>query len=67
MLEVKALSHVLDPDTAVADNFALPSLAEMMMAVEYWLLHSESRCLNMIEGYLSVAELRIRIVEEEGD
>lgn len=49
---------------AVADSSVLPSLAEMMTAVEYCPLYLTSRCLNMTEGHLFVAELRIRIAEE---
>ena len=65
--KIKALSHFLDPDTAVADNLVPPSSTERMMAIGYWLLHSTFRCSNMIAGYLFVAERNQRIAKEEGD
>lgn len=60
----QALSHILD---AVADNSVLPSLAEMMMAVEYCFLRSTCRCLNMTAQYLFGAERKIRIAEAGED
>ena len=65
--KIKALSHFLDPDTAVADNLVLQSPTKRMTAIGHWLPHSTSRCLNMVAGYLFVAEWKKRIAEEEGD
>ena len=66
-LGMKALNHVLDIDTAVADNSELQSRPQMMTAIEYWFLRWTSRCLSMAAGHLVVAGRKIGIAEEEGD
>ena len=66
-LKTKTLSHFLDPDTAVADNFVLPSPMGTTTVIGCWFLYSTSRCLNRIAGSLFVAGGNARIAEEEGD